>query len=135
MTVAEIAKLEQVSPRQIQRYCSVGFQGHILPTAKIAEQDYREWRIACGFEQAAAALAVPSTESVERPYVSQDEAPAPCAVLFPPWPQCANPNGELTLAPHEHSRNWPHPLACEEHRKDELRKQQIRIRGYADDTE
>jgi hypothetical protein len=58
---------------------------------------------------------------------------APPLPLFPPWPQAADPNGELTNGPSEHSRNWPHPLAVEAHREQELFKQIRRLVGATTD--
>jgi hypothetical protein len=135
VTVREVAALEQVSTRMVQRYCREGFQGHILPSIRvgkslvIAESDYRAWRIACGFEQ---------PEPEPQPQVSQPEESlqpiAPPAPMYPPWPLAADPHGELTNGPSEHSRNWPHPLACEAHRAEQLRRQMERLRGYEDEN-
>lgn len=137
MTVKEIAKREGISERQAQRYCRVGYRGHVLPTTRngkgfvIAEADYRAWRIVCGFEEAQPQVSAPapSTNLVERPAPASPEHQARRRASYPPWPQPADPNGQLTNVPHEHSRNWPHPEACRIHAEEELRKQ----RGYADD--
>jgi hypothetical protein len=140
-TVQQSAKLEGVSARAVQRYCKDGFQGKILRAVKlgrslqIAEQEYKLWRVACGFAPGSSEEPhpVPSAPDAVRIEVSQDEAPAPCAALFPPWPQCADPNGVPTNVPDPHSCTMPHPLAVEAHRAQQLREQQIRYRGYADD--
>ena len=135
MTVKEIAALEQVSPRMIQRYIAAGFQGHILPAVRIgksfaiAEADYHAWRVLCGFEQAAEPQPEPQPRQVE-----VIAPPVPALPAFPPWPQAADPNGQMTNAPHEHSRNFPHPEACRIYMEEQLRKQQTKIRGYEDEN-
>jgi hypothetical protein len=140
MDVLSIAKLEGVTPRQIQRYIAQGFQGHKLPATRngrsfvIAESDYRLWRICCGFERAQPEPPRQvSQETTARNVPAADHAAT--AALFPPWPQCADPNGVPTNVPDPHSCTMPHPLAVEAHRAQQLREQQIRYRGYADDNE
>jgi hypothetical protein len=130
LTVAEIAKREGVSHRQAERYTSKGYNGIILPSIiadkrgkKLVEiSDYRQWRIAVGFDKPAPAPSdgarpaesaerPPTTESGVRPKESL-ERPAKPKATYPPWPQAADPNGVLTNAPAPNSRNWPHPEAC-----------------------
>jgi hypothetical protein len=148
MTVQEIAQLEQVGERQVQRYITQGFKGRIkLPAIRvgrsyvIAETDYKVWRIACGFDTAAPAVApMPQVTSCSPGSGDQEvtrllsaiaeasviEAQAqqytPAPPPYPPWPFPADPNGELTNAPAPHSRNWPHPLAMQDHMQAENRK-------------
>ena len=132
MTVREVAEREQVSTRMVQRYIAEGFQGHLLPAVRIgksfsiAESDYHAWRVLCGFEQ-------PEPQPELQPRQVEVIAPVPIPA-FPPWPQAADPAGELTNGPAPHSRNWPHPLAVEAHRAEQLRKQQMQIRGSEDEN-
>lgn len=135
LSVKQIAEREEVSERQIQRYIAEGYKGCKLPAVRagrsfqITVDDYKAWRVACGFEQAEPQPQV--SEYRASPVRSEPlQAPAPA---FNPWPLAADPNGPITNSPSEHSSNWPHPLAIEQHRADELRKQQIRLRGYPDE--
>jgi hypothetical protein len=57
MNIAEIAKLEEVTTRQIQRYCRApGYKGHVLKATKVGRgfvvqiEDYKAWRAECGFD-------------------------------------------------------------------------------------
>jgi excisionase family DNA binding protein len=129
MTVQEIAKLEQVGERQIQRYIAQGFKGRFkLPAVRVgrsytvAESDYKAWRIACGFDTPAPAVEpMPQVSAIAEPAVIEAAAPE-YTPPYPPWPFPADPNGELTNAPAPHSRNWPHPLAMQDHMQAETRK-------------
>jgi hypothetical protein len=143
MTVQQIARLEGVTARQIQRYCSEGYQGNKLPASRIGkafvieEVDYRQWRRQCGFEPAEL---IPEPQQPQpQVSVSQPEESlqpiAPPAPMFPPWPMAADPHGQLTTTPSEHSCNFPHPLACEQHRQEQLRKQIERLRGYSNEQQ
>lgn len=137
MTIADVARSEQISERQAQRYCREGYQGHVLKAVKlgksysISELDYRRWRQECGFDVLVEArpAEVVQVEVIADP-PREIQAPAPS---FRPWPMCADPAGPVTNAPHERSSNWPHPLAVEQHSAELLREQQRKIRGYADD--
>jgi hypothetical protein len=134
MTVSEVAALEQVSTRMIQRYVSEGYKGNKLPAVRvgksfvIAENDYKRWRIACDFAQPEP-IPEPGGGSPQGRTPSQVEVIAPPAPTYPPWPLAADPNGPITNAPHEHSSNFPHPEACRIYMEEQLRKQQIQIRG------
>jgi len=134
MTVKEIAEREQVGERQIQRYIAQGYKGCKLPAVRvgksfqIAEQDYKAWRVACGFDTVVEAQPVPCAA----PQVEAIAAPAPCAA-YPPYPLPADPSGPITNAPHEHSSNWPHPLACQEYMEEQARKMKAQLRGYDDE--
>jgi hypothetical protein len=136
LTVKDVAQREQVSERQIQRYVREGFKGHVLPAVRVGksfqieETAYKQWRIACGWDQPEAPEDVGRTSTS---IVSQDEVIA--APQYPPWPHCADQNGELTTGPSEHSRNWPHPLAVEAYNAELRRKQQQPLRGYYDENE
>lgn len=142
MTVKQIATNEGVGERQIQRYISEGFKGHKLPAVRvgrsfqITEQDYRAWRVLCGFDAPAKESEPASTcpGHVEEPPTAE-ESPVVVVPMYPPWPQAADPNGVLTNQPHEHSRNWPHPLAVADHQREENRKMEAQLRGYPDDNE
>ena len=137
VTVKEIAALEQVSERMVQRYISAeGYKGCTLRAIRIgrsfsiSESDYHAWRVLCGFERAPEPQPEPQPRQVEVIAPPVSALPA-----FPPWPQAADVNGELTLGPHEHSRNFPHPEACRIYMEEQLRKQQIPIdRGYEDEN-
>ena len=139
MTVKQVAESEQVSERQIQRYISQGFQGHILKATRngrsfsVTVDDYKAWRIACGFEVQIPQVSAPAPVESAAPPTASAELPAPCAALFPPWPQAADPNGPITNAPQEHSSNWPHPETCRIYMAEQLREQQIKLRGYTDE--
>jgi hypothetical protein len=138
MTIKEIARNEGVDERSAQRYVTAGYKGHRLPATRtkrgafvITLDAYRTWRIACGFnepEPVAQPEAVSAQPQVSAPVESEEPAAAP-APKYPPWPMAANPRGQLTNGPHESSRNWPHPRACEAHAAEQLRKQQERLRG------
>src|ERR1700722_1319818 len=144
LTLAQVADLEGISTRQALRYVRDGYKGLLLPAAKrpkgfvVAVAAYQQWRAACGFEQPAAPTTAkvvgpaPTSPEEVRPVTSSPEEPlpAPCAELFPPWPQCADPNGIPTNVPDPHSCTMPHPLAVEAHRAQQLREQLIRYRGY-----
>jgi len=138
MTVSEIARLEGVTPRQILRYVNEGYKGCRLPAVRLGKafsiipDDYKLWRQQCGFDTtpAPASLAAPAGSP-------EDPRPAPMSPedthpTYPPWPLCADPAGPVTNAPHEHSSNWPHPLAVEDHRRSELEKQRY---GGSNDRE
>lgn len=141
MTIAEIARNEGITERSAQRYVTVGYKGHLLPATRsrrayaIALDDYRAWRIACGFNEPApqpeARRDISEMSPAVQPQVSAPvEPPTPSSPTYPPWPMAADPNGELTNGPTEHSRNWPHPKSCEAHAAEQLRKQQ---RGIPDE--
>ena len=140
MTIAEIAQREGVTERSAQRYITVGYKGTKLPAVKlgrtylIALEDYRAWRLQCGFDFLPQQDAMP-----EAPKVSQGKLiapPADPAVLrpYPPYPQPADSNGQLTTTPHPHSRNMPHPQACADYIAEQARKLKARLRGH-DDTD
>jgi hypothetical protein len=131
MTVQEIAKLERVGERQIQRYLHDGFKGHVLRAVRIgrgfviALEDYREWRRACGFDE-------PEAQQPEVPKVTLAEViaePEPERPAYPPYPFPADPHGQLTNVPHEHSRNMPHPLACRDYFQEQARRMKAQLRG------
>jgi hypothetical protein len=132
MTVQEIAKLEQVGERQVQRYIAQGFKGRFkLPAVRVGrsytvrETDYKVWRIACGFDTAAPVVApIPQVSAISEASVIEAQAQqyTPAPPPYPPWPFPADPDGELTNAPAPHSRNWPHPLAMQDHMQAENRK-------------
>jgi len=143
MTIADVARLEQISERSAQRYCREGFQGHVLPAVKagrsfsIAESDYRQWRRDCGFDETPAEpAALPPAPPDGAPASSFSEAhpvpgapgEAPCAE-YPPYPKPADPHGVLTNCPNEHSCNWPHPLAVADHMRHEAQKLVEKYRG------
>ena len=137
MTVADVARLEGVSERSAQRYCTVGFKGHVLPSImtgkarSIDPADYKAWRVLCGFDPAALDVRGSSPNTPQEEVTADLRTPqiqVP-ATSFRPWPLCADPAGPVTNAPHEHSSNWPHPKAVEQHRAELLRQQLSRYRG------
>jgi len=139
MTITDIAELEQVSVRSAQRYVTEGYKGIKIPAVKagrsfsIAESDYKAWRVLCGFDETpavVAALPPASGRSGNFPEGAlPDEASstpgvqrtAPCAE-YPPYPLVADPHGVLTNCPSEHSCNFPHPLAVQDHMRHEAQK-------------
>jgi hypothetical protein len=128
VTIAEIARIEGVTERSAQRYVTVGFKGNKLPAVKlgrtyrIAVEDYRAWRLECGFDFLPQQDAVP-----EVPRVRQDKVPATVAPKpYPPYPKPANPGGPLTNIAHPSSGNMPHPQACLDYIREQARKQ----KGY-----
>ena len=140
MTVKQVAASEGVSERQIQRYISQGFQGHILPAVRvgkafqITEADYRAWRVACGFDAAIEAQPVSSCSVPNRlAGVDSCERPAPSAA-YPLYPHPACPGGPITNVPHPTSGNMPHPLACRDYMQEQARKQKAQIRGYENEN-
>lgn len=142
MTVKEIAASEGVSERQVQRYISEGYKGrHKLPATKhrkafhIAVDDYKAWRIACGFDVEASSAHPADSTTAKTTVAAAAEVPASPedARPYPPYPQAADPNGIITNAPHAHSRNWPHPDAYREHVEEAARKMKAQLRGYSDE--
>lgn len=149
MTVPDIAASEQTTTRTIQRYITVGFRGHKLPAVKlgnaysVTEEDYRQWRIDCGFDPMVPAEVVRRETPVEIPQVEviapepEPIAPEPgqcCAAshsisAYPPYPQPADPHGVLTNGPHPHSCNWPHPLAIADHNRAVARAEALKYHG------
>jgi hypothetical protein len=145
MTIQEIARLEQVTPRQIQRYCRIGYKGHVLPATRkgrgfvIEESDYRAWRVSAGFDF------LPQQDAPERSTHADHASPAESAdhieptspgearPSYPPYPQAADPHGVPTNVPHEHSSTMPHPQACADYFAEQARKMKAQIRGYDND--
>ena len=140
MTVKEVAELERVSPRMVQRYISEGYKGCKLPAVRVGksfqvtESDYLAWRVLCGFAQPEPQPQVSQVSSEESSEQGTPQEAGGFHPAYPPWPQPADPNGPITNAPHEHSSNFPHPEACRIYMEEQLRKQQIQIRGYADEN-
>ena len=104
MTVRDIAASEQTTTRTIQRYITVGFGGHKLPAVKlgnaysVTEEDYRQWRIDCGFDAMVAAEVVRRETPVEIPQV-EVIAPEPEPIAPEPGQCCAASHG---VAQHTH---------------------------------
>jgi hypothetical protein len=152
MNIQEIARLEQVSERQIQRYCRAGYKGHVLPATRsgrgfvIAVEDYKAWRVECGFDFLPQApersiAAVSATEPGGNPPGSPADPAAPkkcsdCGTVvrpYPPYPMAADPHGVPTNVPHEHSSTMPHPQACADYFAEQARKIKAQMRGYEND--
>jgi hypothetical protein len=141
MTIAEIAQREGVTERSAQRYITVGYKGTKLPAVKmgrtysIAVEDYRAWRVQCGWDFLPQQDVVPEVPKVRQreltPAVESVALPKP----YPPYPQPADPNGQLTTTPHPHSRNMPHPQACADYIAEQARKLKAKLRGYDDGSE
>jgi hypothetical protein len=136
ISVKDIAVISNVSPRQVQRWISEGYQGHKLPAQRtgkrfvVSDTDYALWLIATGLDQPEPAVGavvqpIPQAEPESTPRVDTP---------WPPYPQPADPHGVLTNAPHERSSNWPHPAACEQYMKNEARKLAEKYRGKPDET-
>jgi hypothetical protein len=134
MTIQDVAKSEGISKRQAQRYCrEPGYQGHVLKATRlgrafsIAIEDYRAWRVECGWDF------LPQPEPQRAAEISQGEVIAPEPVderpAYPPYPKAADPNGVLTNVPHEHSRNWPHPLAVRDFERERTRQNKAQLLG------
>jgi hypothetical protein len=143
MTISEAARLQGVSTRHMLRYITVGFKGHKLPAIRmgkkyfIVDDDYRQWRQQCGFDVApGGSPGDPRLASVS-PGDTHPASTAPGAShpAYPPFPLPADPRGVLTNAPHEHSCNHPHPLACKAHFEEQARLQKERLRGYSDESQ
>jgi hypothetical protein len=128
MTLTEIAKALDLTKRQVLRYCrKPGYKGHVLKAKRtgksllVSEANYKAWRIACGFdflpqpEQAGLAQSAQSAPVVSTPELQEPRS-------YNPWPMAADPNGIVTNTPHEHSRNWCHPLAMRDWLEDNARK-------------
>jgi hypothetical protein len=145
MTISEIAERENVSTRQVQRYCRApGFSGHVLKAVlvgkayHVTDSDYRQWRIDCGFEKPMVPRSARTGSSEDPPSSPGDARPlqAEAAVVlrppkskpYPPYPMPADPHGVITNCPHPRSSNWPHPDAVAEHQREEVRKQLAKYR-------
>ncbi len=137
MTIQDVAKHEGICERQAQRYCrEPGYKGHILKATRlgralsIAVEDYRAWRVECGFDF----LPQPEAQQPELPRVSQGEVvaqPEPERPKYPPYPQVANPGGPITNVPHETSGSMPHPLAVRDYMERNARELKAKLlRGY-----
>jgi hypothetical protein len=156
MTIQDVARNEGISERQAQRYCAQpGFRGNVLKASKIgrafviAAEDYKAWRIACGFDflpQPDGAESAPLTSASSAPKLgadadSADHLPVPSVEpganppgpSYPPYPQAADPHGVPTNVPHEHSSTMPHPQACADYFAEQARKMKAQIRGYDND--
>jgi hypothetical protein len=151
MTIQDVARSEEISERQAQRYCRApGYKGHVLRAVRvgrgfvIAESDYKSWRLESGFDflpQPDGAESAPIGRSTAVAATADPAVPNKCAdcatVLrptYPPWPQVANPGGPITNVPHPSSGSMPHPLACEDHMREQQRKQLAKLRGYDDEA-
>jgi hypothetical protein len=92
--------------------------------------------ITCGFDflpqpATPAEPAVPEMRKVSQ--VELEPGCFPPRPTYPPYPQAADPNGQLTNVPHEHSRNMPHPLACRDYFEEQARRMKAQARGYDDE--
>jgi hypothetical protein len=135
MTIQDVAKSEGISERQAQRYCREGYKGHVLNAAKIGrglqitDDDYKAWRVACGFDAAPVPEPEPEKDTIAQPSGSEPPIVEPCPA-YPPWPLPANPGGPITNVPHPSSGSMPHPLAVADHEREMTRKQMAELRGY-----
>jgi hypothetical protein len=127
LTVREIATIEQVSERQVQRYISEGFQGHKLPATRtgrrltVTAEDYKAWRTASGFEQAEAVPQVSAPASSTK-FVEDPPEPAPPGDARPSPFRPAVQGGPLTNVPHPQSGNMPAPETCLQYLQENARK-------------
>jgi hypothetical protein len=146
MTVKQVAELEGVTERQIQRYISLGCKGHKLPATRmrrafvIAEDDYKLWRLECGFDflpqpgspgeppsvVTVAAVPAPSAsdaerlsfEEIKRRYFSPDRI-----------------GGPITNVPAFGSGSMCNPETARLYHEAQARKMKQQLRGYDDDNE
>jgi len=146
MTVKEVAELEDVTERQIQRYISLGFKGHKLPATRmrkafvIAEEDYKLWRLECGFdflpqpagsEPPPSAVTVPavpapsasdaerlSFEEIKRRYFSPDRV-----------------GGPITNVPAFGSGSMCSPSTAKLYHEACARRMKAQLRGYENEDE
>ena len=85
MTIQDVARSEDIGERQAQRYCRApGYKGHVLKAVRvgrglvIAIEDYKAWRVECGFDflpQQDTPGAAPPQEAGGLPPGSPDEGP------------------------------------------------------------
>jgi hypothetical protein len=146
MTVPDIAASEQTTTRTIQRYITVGFRGHKLPAVRlgnaysVTEEDYRQWRIDCGFDVALPVEVlrreIPQVKVIAQPVAPEPEPVAPepktpCKVAqaYPPYPMPADPHGVPTNCPHPHSCTFPHPKAVADHLREVARAAALKYHG------
>lgn len=130
LKIREIAILEDVTKRQVLRYCNEGYQGHVLKTVKVGnkllvdEGDYHEWRLACGFDE-------PQPEPKPQPQVEvvPDPEPEPLPSARPAHCRPACPGAPLTNIPTPLSGNWAHPDAIREHTERAARELVASFRG------
>lgn len=143
LSVLDLAMLEGKTPRQIQRYISVGLGGHRLPALRVgraltvSREDYLEWRRLAGLECAeepvpAPAPAEPATDTVP---LCQETAPEPVAPVEPhparlSWPLLvACPGGPITNVPSATSGSFPHPDLLRKYAEQEARDLLTLFRG------
>jgi hypothetical protein len=112
LSVREIATLEQVSERQVQRYISEGYRGEIKLVASrvgkrlvVAGEDYKQWRILCGFDQPEAQPTPAPKPQVSKPAAERE--PEVKSMSLP-----ANVNAPLTNVPTAQSGNFASPQTC-----------------------
>lgn len=124
LTIRELAILEEVTKRQILRYCNEGYQGHVLKASPVGnrllveERDYRQWRIDCGFDHAQPEPKPEPQHQVETIAPEPEPTPiGPSARLRP-----SDPNAPLTNVPYAHSSNWPAPEVLREHYEEKHRQ-------------
>jgi hypothetical protein len=136
VTIQEIARIEGISERQAQRYCAEpGYKGCVLKATRksrafvIELEDYRAWRVECGFDFLPQQDAVPEAPRVRDELVPEPVAPRP----YPPYPQPANPGGPITNIPHPTSGSMPHPQACADYMLEQAKKLKAKLRGYDHD--
>jgi hypothetical protein len=127
LTVREIATIEQVSERQVQRYISEGFQGHKLPATRtgkrltVTAEDYKAWRTASGFERPEASpqvsLPASSGKLPEEPPATSGNLPEHTSPFRP-----ARLDGVITNVPHKDSSSMPAPETCLQYLQENARK-------------
>lgn len=161
VTIAEVARLEQVTPRQIQRYCRApGFKGHVLPATRkgrgfaIEESAYRAWRLECQFDflpspdenagrssaAVSASIATPQ-KAGGFPPGSPDEEPGPIS----PAPSFSElrrryfapdrVGGPITNVHAIGSGSMCSPESCRLYLEASARRLKAKLRGYDDDDE
>ena len=140
MTIQDIARSEEISERQAQRYCRApGYKGHVLKATRrgkgflIQESDYRAWRLECGFDFLPQPDAASEKTTPAKP-VPKPVRACPCSAILSALPAGSGPERTTNECTRPTSRNWPHPLACEAYMQEQARKMKSRLRGYDDEN-
>ena len=149
MTIQDVARNEGISERQAQRYCRApGYKGHVLKAVRIgrafviAAEDYKSWRIECGFDflphpgGSEPAPLTPADPAAVTPQILggfPEPGPISPGPSYPPYPLPACPGGPITNVPHPSSGSMPHPQACADYFAEQARKMKAQMRGYEND--
>ena len=148
LTIADIAMLEQVTPRQAQRYCRDGLNGHVLKAVRVGhsllieKQDYFAWRQECGLDKVETdpvpvptVAAAPETHTETKPAPKEPCEEEPRRSAPEPLYRPANPCGPITNVPHPSSSNWPAPAVMKQRAEQAARDLVATFRGNPDENE